>query len=114
MLNAFSRDIRSVRAQENIGVHLGAPLLVEHFPEEVIHTYRPIVAARLRPKLIRGSTSVRCWHIASVIAARRHVRSCGRKAEVTGAVEVVLMTRKRSQGSLAALRLNEKLAPCLC
>src|SRR6478736_5733007 len=34
MLNAFSRDIRSVRAQENIGVHLGAPLLVEHFPEK--------------------------------------------------------------------------------
>jgi hypothetical protein len=32
MLNAFSRDIRSIRAQENIGVHLGAPLLVEHFP----------------------------------------------------------------------------------
>jgi hypothetical protein len=34
MLNAFSRDIRSVRAQENIGVHLEAPLLVEHFPEK--------------------------------------------------------------------------------
>ena len=34
MLNAFSRDIRSVRAQENIGVHLGAPLLVEYFPEK--------------------------------------------------------------------------------
>jgi hypothetical protein len=34
MLNAFSRDIRSVRAQENIGVHLGAPWLVEHFPEK--------------------------------------------------------------------------------
>jgi hypothetical protein len=34
MLNALSRDIRSVRAQENIGVHLGAPLLVEHFPKK--------------------------------------------------------------------------------
>jgi len=32
MLNAFSREIRSIRAQENIGVHSGAPLLVEHFP----------------------------------------------------------------------------------
>jgi hypothetical protein len=31
MLNSFSRDIRSIRAQENIGVHSGAPLLVEHF-----------------------------------------------------------------------------------
>src|SRR5262245_14032239 len=31
MLNAFSRDIRSIRAHENIGVHSGAPLLVEHF-----------------------------------------------------------------------------------
>src|SRR5262249_14583493 len=28
MLNAFSRDIRSIRAHENIGVHSGAPLLV--------------------------------------------------------------------------------------
>src|ERR1700733_7637590 len=34
MLNAFSRDIRSVRAQENIGVHLGTPFLVQHFPEK--------------------------------------------------------------------------------
>ena len=31
MLNAFSRDVRSIRAQENIGVHSGTPLLVEHF-----------------------------------------------------------------------------------
>jgi hypothetical protein len=52
MLNAFSRDIRSVRAQENIGVHLGAPLLVEHFPENVILTYSLIVAVRLRPELM--------------------------------------------------------------
>src|SRR5262249_14066874 len=31
MLNAFSRDIRSIRAQEDIGVHWGTPLLVEHY-----------------------------------------------------------------------------------
>src|SRR6516165_6732205 len=29
---AFAREIRSIRAQENIGVHSGAPLHVEHFP----------------------------------------------------------------------------------
>ena len=52
MPNAFSRDIRSIRAQENIGVHSGAPLLVEHFPEKSDpYLYGPIVAARLRATL---------------------------------------------------------------
>jgi hypothetical protein len=31
MPHAFARDIRSIRARENIGVHPGAPLLVEYF-----------------------------------------------------------------------------------
>src|SRR5215470_11001184 len=52
MLNAFSRDIRSIRAQENIGVHSGAPLLVEHFPQKSDpYLYGPIVAVRLRANL---------------------------------------------------------------
>src|SRR5262249_53038886 len=52
MLDAFSRDIRSIRAQENIGVHSGAPLLVEHFPENSDpYLYGPIVAVRLRANL---------------------------------------------------------------
>src|SRR5262249_14579730 len=71
MLNAFSRDIRSISAQENIGVHLGAPLLVEHFPKKVILTL--ICMVRSSPsvygpisKLIRGPTSVRLWHKADI------------------------------------------------
>src|SRR5215470_15316662 len=38
MLNAFSRDIRSIRAYENIGVHSGAPLLSEHFSKVTVLT----------------------------------------------------------------------------
>jgi hypothetical protein len=48
MLNAFSRDIRSVRTQENIGVHLGTPSLVEHCPEKssllIVDRRRPSTA----------------------------------------------------------------------
>src|SRR5262249_42973737 len=40
MLNAFSRDIRSIRAQENIGVHSRAPLLVEHPPKVILAVIR--------------------------------------------------------------------------
>ena len=51
MLNPFSRDIRSVRAQENIGVHLGPPCSWNIFPKKVMLTYRPIVAVCLRPNI---------------------------------------------------------------
>jgi hypothetical protein len=34
MLDAFFRDIRSVRAQENIGVHLGLPCSSDNFRED--------------------------------------------------------------------------------
>src|SRR5271163_2447435 len=48
MLNAFFRDIRSIRAQENIGVHSGAPSLVEHFSlKSDSYLYGPIVAVGL-------------------------------------------------------------------
>src|SRR5580693_7928360 len=46
MLNAFSRDIRSIRAQEKIGVHSGPPLLAEHFSlKSDPYLYGPIVAS---------------------------------------------------------------------
>jgi hypothetical protein len=52
MLNAFSRDIRPIRAQENIGVHSGLPCSSNIFPKKVILTYMvPIVAVRLRANL---------------------------------------------------------------
>jgi hypothetical protein len=51
MLNAFSRDIRSIRAQENIGVHSGAPCSSNIFPKKVILTYGPIVAVGPRANL---------------------------------------------------------------
>jgi hypothetical protein len=38
MLNAFSRDIRSICAQENTGVHSVVPSLVEHVSLKVILT----------------------------------------------------------------------------
>jgi hypothetical protein len=43
MLNAFSRDIRSIRAQENIGVHSGASLAPKSNPD----LYGPIAAVGL-------------------------------------------------------------------
>jgi hypothetical protein len=58
MLNAFSRDIRSIRAHENIGVHSGAPLLVEHFlKKRDPYLYGPIVVVGLRANLEAHSWS---------------------------------------------------------
>ena len=52
MRNAFSSDIRSIRAQENIGVHFCGPLFVEYFPQKSgPYRYGPIVTVRLRANL---------------------------------------------------------------
>src|SRR5215831_16607983 len=57
MLNAFSREIRSIRAQENIGVHSGLRCSSNIFPKKVILTYMvrssPSVYGPIS-KLIRG------------------------------------------------------------
>src|SRR5262249_48677265 len=61
MLNAVSREIRSIRAQENIGVHRGAPLLVEHFPKKSdAYSYMARSSSSVYgpiSKLIRGPTT---------------------------------------------------------
>src|SRR5262245_6643378 len=52
MLNAFSREIRSIRAQENIGVHSGGSLARRTFSlKSDPYLYAPIVAVRLRTNL---------------------------------------------------------------
>jgi hypothetical protein len=66
MLDAFSRDIRSIRAQENIGVHSGPPVLVEHFPwKSDPHLYGPIVAVRLQ-----ANAEARSWTNERPVLAR--------------------------------------------
>jgi len=58
MLNAFSRDIRSIRAQEKIGVHLRAPLLVEHFSQRSdAYLYGPMIFSERTPSGRRSSVS---------------------------------------------------------
>src|SRR5215469_4654094 len=58
ILNALFRDIRSIRAHENVGVHSGLPCSSNIFPKKLMLTYLvrsslygPIVAVRLRPNL---------------------------------------------------------------
>jgi hypothetical protein len=66
MLDAFSRDFRSIRAQENIGVHSGLPCSSNIFPGKVTLIYMvrssPSVY-RPMPKLVRGPTNVRYWPV---------------------------------------------------
>src|SRR6516164_4503104 len=48
MPNAFFRDVRSIRAQENIGVHSGPPLSVENDP--MLKSHRSATTWRSEPE----------------------------------------------------------------
>jgi len=65
MFNAFSRDIRSIRAQENIGVHSEAPLLVEHFSQKS----DPYLWSDRRRRSIRSY--FRTWRMAICYPSRK-------------------------------------------
>ena len=54
MLNAFSRDIRSIRSQENIRVHSGAPLLSNILPK--IARFE-VSSIRIRAEMMSGAES---------------------------------------------------------